>query len=64
MFLNSDSEGLWLEKKSLSNMGRGVTMIKDVGTYRKNLVTKKKTNFMISKVGDSEEPEDSTELFL
>lgn len=40
-FLNSKTNGLWMEKKSVSNMGRGIKLISDVVEYRENLLVKK-----------------------
>jgi len=40
-FLNSQTDGLWMEKKSVSNMGRGIKLISDVKAYRENLLVKK-----------------------
>ena len=41
MFLNSETKGLWLEKKSQSNQGRGIKLIQDVTKYREDLLIKK-----------------------
>ena len=40
-FLNSETMGLWIEKKAVSNMGRGIKLIADVQAYRDNLLQKK-----------------------
>ena len=40
-FLNSETMGLWIEKKAVSNMGRGIKLIADVKTYREDLLVKK-----------------------
>jgi len=49
LFLNSKTGGLWIEKKSQSNQGRGIRLIADIEKYREELLIKKS--------------EDSTELF-
>ena len=38
-FLSSKTQGLWLEKKSQSNQGRGITLISDIDEYRDKIMT-------------------------
>ena len=38
-FLNSNSEGLWLQKKAQSNQGKGIKLIADVKAYKDDLLT-------------------------
>ena len=33
-FLQTEDKGLWLVKSSTSNMGRGIEMISDIGSYK------------------------------
>ena len=33
-FLKADNDSLWLVKKSASNMGRGIEMIRDPAAYK------------------------------
>ena len=40
-FLQTEDKGLWLVKNSTSNMGRGIEMISDIGSYKQSLLTKK-----------------------
>lgn len=61
-FLNSDTEGLWMEKKSVSNMGRGIKLISDVKAYREGLLVKK--DYDMYGKNDTEIPTDSTEILL
>mmetsp|Transcript_2868 Transcript_2868/g.4451 ORF Transcript_2868/g.4451 Transcript_2868/m.4451 type:complete len:243 (-) Transcript_2868:679-1407(-) len=61
-FLNSPTLGLWLEKKSQSNMGRGVRMIKDIAKYRQDLLIKKDVD-SYGKLEDGAVA-DSTEILL
>jgi hypothetical protein len=39
-FLTNPDTGLWIEKKSVSNQGRGIKMISDVKTYKKEKILK------------------------
>jgi hypothetical protein len=61
-FLNSSSKGLWLEKKSQSNQGRGIRLISDVTKYREDLLIKKDVDSFGPTNGD--QPTDSTEILL
>ena len=40
-FLKTDNDSLWLVKKSTSNMGRGIEMIRDPAAYKDSIMTKK-----------------------
>eukprot|EP00349_Pseudokeronopsis_sp_Brazil_P005581 CAMPEP_0202962266 /NCGR_PEP_ID=MMETSP1396-20130829/6360_1 /ASSEMBLY_ACC=CAM_ASM_000872 /TAXON_ID= /ORGANISM="Pseudokeronopsis sp., Strain Brazil" /LENGTH=276 /DNA_ID=CAMNT_0049682715 /DNA_START=506 /DNA_END=1336 /DNA_ORIENTATION=- len=40
-FLKSNTKGLWVEKKSNSNQGRGIRLVEDVSLYKEELLTKK-----------------------
>ena len=40
-FLKTDNDSLWLVKKSASNMGRGIEMIRDPAAYKDSIMTKK-----------------------
>lgn len=61
-FLSSKTDGLWMEKKSASNMGRGIKLIKDVKAYRENLLVKK--DYDAYGKNDTDVPTDSTEILL
>lgn len=61
-FLNSKTDGLWMEKKSVSNMGRGIKLISDVKAYRENLLIKK--DYDAYGKNDTANPTDSTEILL
>lgn len=51
-----------MEKKSVSNMGRGIKLISEVKTYRENLLVKK--DYDVYGKNDTENPTDSTEILL
>jgi hypothetical protein len=57
-FLNSKTGGLWIEKKSQSNQGRGIKLIADVAKYREDLLVKKD----VDQFGGP--AKDSTEILL
>ena len=57
-FLNSKTGGLWIEKKSQSNQGRGIRLIADVAKYREDLLVKKDVDKF------DETPADSTEMLI
>ena len=57
-FLNSKTGGLWIEKKSQSNQGRGIRLIADVAKYREDLLVKKDVDKF------DEAPADSTEMLI
>ena len=59
-FLNSTTQGLWLEKKSQSNQGRGIKLIEDISKYREELLIKKD----VDQYGSNALPIDSTELLI
>ena len=40
-FLKTDNNSLWLVKKSTSNMGRGIEMVRDPAAYKDALMTRK-----------------------
>ena len=40
-FPNNPDTGFWIEKKSQSNQGRGIKLIKDVKKYKDDMLTKK-----------------------
>jgi len=40
-FLKTSDDGLWLVKLASSNCGRGIEMVRDVGSYKEALMTKK-----------------------
>lgn len=40
-FLNNSDAGFWIEKKSQSNQGRGIKLIKDVQKYKDDMLLKK-----------------------
>ena len=40
-FLKTDNNSLWLVKKSTSNMGRGIEMVRDPAAYKEALMTRK-----------------------
>lgn len=61
-FLNSESGGMWLEKKSQSNQGRGIKTIKDVNAYRENLLIKKDVDAFGHLEPD--QPKDSTQILM
>ena len=61
-FLNSSTGGLWLEKKSQSNQGRGIRLISDVAKYREELLIKKDVDTFGPT--DGQQPADSTEILL
>jgi hypothetical protein len=39
-FLQSANEGLWLEKKAVSNQGRGIKLIPDIKEYKNKILIK------------------------
>lgn len=51
-----------MEKKSVSNMGRGIKLISDVKAYRENLLIKK--DYDAYGKNDTANPTDSTEILL
>ena len=60
-FLSSPTLGLWLEKKSNSNQGRGITLISDIADYREKIILK--DNEYTGK-GSDYYPKDSTDILL
>ncbi len=40
-FLNSTTEGFWLQKKAQSNQGKGIKLISDVKAFKDNMLTVK-----------------------
>lgn len=38
-FLNSKTEGLWLQKRASSNQGKGIKLVPDVKIYKEDLLT-------------------------
>ena len=40
-FLNCDNDTLWLVKKSISNMGRGIEMVNNVAAFKEQLINSK-----------------------
>lgn len=58
--MNLDSEGLWLEKKSQSNQGRGIKLISDVAKYKEELMIKKD----VDSFGHMDDAVDSTALLM
>lgn len=54
-FLNSKTGGLWIEKKSQSNQGRGIRLIADVAKYREELLVKKDVDQFDGAAKDSTE---------
>ena len=52
-FLSSKTDGIWLEKKSQSNMGRGIKLISDVKKYRQDLLDRNHEAFGSIKEDDS-----------
>lgn len=69
-FLNSKTEGIWILKPKNLNMGRGIQIISDIKTFRKEFVESKKfylgefvTNYMIDhKKKDKSEKEAVNEV--
>lgn len=37
-FLKTPNEGLWMVKNANSNMGNGIEMVRDIATYKDNLL--------------------------
>ena len=61
--MSSSTQGFWLEKKSNSNQGRGITLVSDIADYREKIILKD-NEYSGKNLNSDYYPKDSTDILL